>query len=199
MFDDIALIIIRDVIRAEQSVVADSDVINHIDETVWPSLGEQCISVYPSAIAQTTSPDEHEALDYYCGFSIGVTIRTGRYPEDRMYKTAAVQWALPLMRTIITIIRKERYRIQRDINEALPAKFPPLAGWKLVEPYRFQSGDLTFEKKSPAHWRGRQHQFSTTFKEEGEVDEKHFGVFCSANWANGRYMASLLDGSPVLA
>lgn len=173
MLADLTLPIIRDhLIRTLN--LPNYQIVCHIDESVFGDRGERQINIYPTAVTPGPSPDQCQGIEYYGAFGIGITIRTGKVPEDRLFHRAySEKDSLARMQMkVFAILKRDWLEIQSHIIDGLPS------AWKLVEPYRFQ-GQQSVIRVGPRH-----------FNADPDSDELYnYGLWAALLYGNARFMA----------
>lgn len=177
MFSDISLPVIRDhLIRTLP--LPDYEIVCHIDESVFPNRGERQINIYPTAISPGPSRDQDRGVEFYGAFGIGITVRTGKVPEDRLFPRAyAAQDSLARVQMkVFAILKRDYLEIWNHINDKLPS------AWKLVEPYRFQSHQPVI-RVGPRH-----------FNADPDTDSDfNYGLWAALLYGDARFMALIED------
>ena len=197
MFHDIFLPIVRDHLR-DALTLEKHECHKTLGRQVLQHHGDQFINVYPGSSSDGPSGDQQHGVEQYDGFYIGITLRTGKMPRDRL-QNLIFNRLLVLQRKIVTVMRRDRYAIQKAINDKLADPENP-TDWKLVEAFR-QAGQVAeVVRVGPDHFGV---QFEANKQRAASDDERFYGVFMEVEYSRGRFMAHLdsagtQSGNPIV-
>jgi hypothetical protein len=194
IFADKVLPVIRDFLLAHVTGLESYECRCTMDERVHAvdATKTKFINVYPSStIAGPDHATMEEGFDWHDSFIIGLTIRTGHIPDDRLFSQYIAKdgGLIQLLRIVVGCMRKGRLMWNGDINAALAS-----TGYKLVEPYRMLGGVVNFHKVGPEHFNadpGLLDPFDRRVTTAGRSpNQRDFGLWVPIEYTQGRIMAS---------
>lgn len=156
---------------------------NRLNGQPNPSSGQYFISVFPGGFTHGGSPDQHIGTDRKMSVTIGITQRTGYFPEDRMFRDAAYKedGVLAILEDCDRIIRQHRYEIQFLATNYLDQEYEG----KFVEPPRLTSNNIKVKVVNEPWF------FAPPA--ENKITCKDYGIYAELTYSGVRYMESFLD------